>query len=715
MKTTGLSRVMNWTSSLITILWICLAAPTFANECPEQVTAQIRLETHHPWRPPFGVERVGQGFTAVAEVQSETRPLREYWLASYSRGNEQERKIVALAGIFSKPPFVGKAVFTQPFDELVLFAKCRFEGSPLEISRLKVDLPDLEAEAMARPEPIVNPVDLGAILVPHDWLLAGSSQKGVIEVAAVSYRDAPIPAKVSAWFESDRKTSTTQNLELGPGKKAKVRLPLPVSTSRAEKDSLHVVLTGEDGRELWSKKIPTMRVTQPPRLPDFGATALKLRYDAPISVRNPETGEFSSMDYGSAWDSSLDDVVVSLPNGSRFAFWRGSSYIPFWAGQHNTGLSYEWAETLPPADGFVDCVEPLMDKELRYSRVEIVESTPARVHVRWRYQSNDFLYKVWGDMPVEDYIFYRDGFGTRTLTLKSAPGATYEVQEFIILAPQSGFPFQVLDPKIADVLFLDGHKQEIRFPAKGEQSVPGGIARPGGGVDPRQVPAVYRVRLHPEDSAAAVSFSPHNTLVPKLFGPFYDRGEMVTPFYWGSHWPLARGNMTGLAIDDRIYLSPSHNSIMTFGMNNHTPALSASIQTHDTLGHARTMDLRRWYWLIGLTDASDQRLLDWAQSFRNPPSLEVKGGRLDLHSYVAERRAMRVVTEQPVLQITITPSVRLINPVFEFVDAPKALAKISLEGRTLQPKEYAWDGATLWVSADIDSPKTLRVEFGSTH
>ena len=45
--------------------------------------------------------------------------------------------------------------------------------------------------------------------------------------------------------------------------------------------------------------------------------------------------------------------------------------------------------------------------------------------------------------------------------------------------------------------------------------------------------------------ASAISFTPVNTLLPKLFGPFTDREEMVTPFYWGSHWPLARGNMTG--------------------------------------------------------------------------------------------------------------------------------------------------------------------------
>jgi hypothetical protein len=373
-------------------------------------------------------------------------------------------------------------------------------------------------------------------------------------------------------------------------------------------------------------------------------------------------------------------------------------------------MSYEWAETSSPPDG-VDCVEPLMDKELRYSRVEIAESTPTRVHVRWRYQSTDFLYKVWGDMPVEDYYFYPDGFGTRVLTLKSAPGAVYEVQEFIILTPQSAFPFKVLHPKITDILFIDGQKREITFPFKGEKSTPGSLGRPGGIGDPRDVPAIYRVRLHKDEPGAAISFNPINTLMPRLFGPFYDRGEMVTPFYWGSHWPLARGNMTGLAIDDRIYLSPSHNSIMTWGGNNHTCAFSATLQAHDTLGRAKTMNYQRWYWLIGLTEASDQRLIEWAQSFRNPPSLELEGARLDLDSFVPERRAIRLIVESPVLSITMKPSVRTVNPVFELLDAPGTLTNVVLGSRTLKPKEYAWDGRTLWMDVDIDGPTTLHLEF----
>jgi hypothetical protein len=681
-----------------------------ADECREQVTGQIRLEPHHPWRPPFDLERLGQSFVAVVELQSEERPLREYWLVSYLQGQELERKIVALAGIFAKPPFIGKASFTQPFDELALFAKCKFEGTPIEIVRQRVQLPEFEVDIVARPERLINPVDLGTILPPHDWLLLAAGQKASVELAVISYLKEKRSIRILAWFESDSKTKTERVLELLSNNRAQITLPMLAATAAPEKDTLHVVITESEGKELWRRRIHTMRVGQPPQLPRFGATELKLRYDPPISVRDPETGLLSSMDYATAWKPELKDVVICLPNGSRFVFWRGSSYIPFWAGEHNTGMSYEWAETLPPPDGFVDCVEPLMDKELRYSRVEIVESTAARIHVRWRYQSTDFLYKVWGDMPVEDYYFYPDGFGTRVLNLKSAPGAIYEVQEFIILAPQSAFPFKVLHPRIADILFVDGQKREILFPSKGEKATAGTLARPGIG-EPRDVPAVYRVRLHKEESAAAISFTPVNTLMPKLFGPFYDRGEMVTPFYWGSHWPLARGNMTGLAIDDRIYLSPSHNSIMTWGMNNHTAASTTILQTHDTLGNARTMNHQRWYWLIGLTDASDQRLLEWAQSFRNPPSLELEGGRLDLDSYVPERRAIRLVVERSALAITLKPAGRSVNPVFELIAAPKQLAAVTLGNRTLKPAEYAWDGLTLWINADIDRRTSLRLEF----
>jgi hypothetical protein len=195
------------------------------------------------------------------------------------------------------------------------------------------------------------------------------------------------------------------------------------------------VITDDRGQDLWRKDIRAMLVPEVPKWPRFGAVETRLRYEAPIPVAGG-----NKINYEEGWDPERKDVVVFFPNGARWVFWRGSSYCPFWAGRSNTGFCYEWAEILSGKHmvGRHDCVEPLQDKELRYGRVTVVESTPARVHLRWSYQSCDLDYRVWGDYASEDYYFYPDGLGSRVLTLTAHPGVSVETNEFIIFTPQSG-------------------------------------------------------------------------------------------------------------------------------------------------------------------------------------------------------------------------------------------------------------------------------------
>src|SRR5438132_5581477 len=151
---------------------------------------------------------------------------------------------------------------------------------------------------------------------------------------------------------------------------------------------------------------------------------------------------------------------------------------------------------------------------------------------------------------------------------------------------------------MTDVLFMDGEKRQVRFPAGDEKASK--FPRPGIG-EPRDMPAIYRIRLHKDETDAAICFNPVDTHLPQIFSPFFDHGYMATPAYWVSHWPLARGKTTGWAIDDRIYLSPAHNSLMTWNLERQTAVRSDTIQTVDTLGQSRTMTLRRWAWLIGMS------------------------------------------------------------------------------------------------------------------
>jgi hypothetical protein len=695
-------------SRVIAIIVLLLVVPRLtdplAAASEPQASFRVRLDTGHPWRPPFALERVGRPITAIVEASAKP-PHNAYSLAALRDGKEISRSPVEFP---ASPPYSVRLKVGGFPDELVLSAASAVEPRQVELARQTIQLPEIEADAVADPDAAVNPVDLGTVLVPSDWLVLGPGQSAQLDFAAVSRkRDLP-RAQVKAYFETAPQRGVNAEISLAAGQRKQVHLTPPETPATGNRDVLCVALEA-GGRVLWRKAIPVMLVRDPPRHPRFGATYELLRYDAPISLRDPRSGAYSSLSYDKAWDPELRDVVVWLPSGARFVFWRGSSYIPFWAGRHNTGACYEWAEIISQPEGAVDCVEPLMDKELRYGRVEIVESTPARVHVRWSYQSTDFNYKVWGDAAVEDYYFYPDGFGTRVLSLVSDPKNRYELSEFIILTPQGAYPFDVLPETPVDALFLDGRKRAFPFPS----SAAAAQAR----FDQKQAgdgtPAIFRLRLNRKEELSAVYFNPNETRLPPIvFAPFFDKGEMVTPCYWGSHWPLARGNSTGRAIDARIQFTPCHNSVMSWAGSCPVPIRTAEQMTLDALGRSRPMISRQWAWLIGMTDASDLQLLNWARSFATPPSLELRGGRLDFAAYAPERRALRLIARDRDVEITFKPGPPCVNPVLEWTGAPSGGIRVWLDDHPINSSHFAWDGRTLWVDATIEKPARMRLAFG---
>lgn len=699
-------------------IWYCCALtfvprPLPAQQltgCAEQVFPLIRVDSGHPWRPPFGLDRVGGPVAVHVELTAPQPPSRQYSIVAYRDGRELSRESLSLQQnpaegqakrlIKGQPPYFATVRFNSLPAEVALYARCPEDGRVQEIKRQSVSWPEIEAEAIVRADHQINPVDLGTILVPHDWLLLGPGQTAVVHVAVVSRtRDLP-SARLRAWFADGEPLEVDARLLRNQRFTQELKLPL---TSRRENTTLHVRLT-DGGHDLWKKEIRTMVVAATPRWPAFGAVETQLRYDTPVVVSDPKTGEvLPSLDYQTAWDPKLKDVIVFLPNGSRMVFWRGASYIPFWAGRYNTGVSYQWAENLahpvPHPDGTVDFREPMFDAELRYGRVRIVESTPSRVHVRWTYQLTDLQYTVGGDQATEDFYFYPDGFGTRVITLSSVPGERYQLTEFIIVTPQSAFPLDVLPSHMADVLFLDGENKHIRFPLPPPKE---STASPLRSVTPsRQLPMVVRVFPHKDDREAAIYFDPQELTPPFTFAPFHDRGELVTPVYWGSHWPLGRGKWTGWTINDRIHSNPAHNSLLGYGFDFPKPLFRRQYPMPDTLGQVQPRLLQRWAGLIAKTDAADNVLVQWAQSFSDPPSLEVSGARINFPSYSQERRAIRLVAESSPIEIGLKPARHCMNPVFELEGAPGRLTSLSIDGKPVTADAYTWDGATLWVKASI--------------
>jgi hypothetical protein len=695
------------TNPTIALAFACVFAASSltaaaAGQADKQPSYRITLDPGHPWRAPFGLERIGRPVQVLVEAGKRPEPAN-YFIMAFSKGKQGASYPVRFS---TESPYSARVTLERDADELVLSRDQKPPDKPVDLLRQNIRIPEFEAESIARPDVIVNPVDLGAILVPSGWLLLGPGQSAKLETAAISRTQNWPRARVTARFESSPGAASSAMIPLKPGVRETALLQLPQAPPRRDRDVLSVGLDDGDGRELWHKNIPVMLVRELTRRPSFGVSYEKLRFDAPISVRDPATGKYSNLRYEDAWNRSLHDIVVWLPNGSRFVFWRGASYIPFWAGRHNTGACYEWAEIISQPQGAVDCVEPLMDKELRYGRVEIVEATSAQIHVRWTYQSTDFQYKVWGDQAVEDYYFYPDGFGTRVVSLCADPKNDYELSEFIILTPAGAYPFDVLPEQAVDALFLDGRKHEFRLPN------PPASTQAAKDADKKGVPAIYRLRFARNDNFAAVYYSPNETrLPPVVFAPFTDAGQMVTPCYWGSHWPLARGNSTGNKIDDRIQFTPCHNSVMSWAGARPEPIDSALVQTLDSLGRSRRMSVRRWVWLIGMTDENDAQLRDRARSFATPPDLDLRGARTDFACYSTERRAMCLEATSRDIQITIKPTIPCVNPVFELARAPRGMISVRLSGAPLAPADFAWDGRSLWLARTISSPTLLEINF----
>lgn len=109
---------------------------------------------------------------------------------------------------------------------------------------------------------------------------------------------------------------------------------------------------------------------------------------------------YTHLNYTPEWDQHWrvddhPDVVVRFEDGGhKFVFWRGTSYIPCWVTDNDIWYTNEFVERRgnhsPNTEG---CVEPMSDKQCRYSHVRVIESNEARVVIHWRYAPVDVRYE----------------------------------------------------------------------------------------------------------------------------------------------------------------------------------------------------------------------------------------------------------------------------------------------------------------------------------
>jgi hypothetical protein len=94
---------------------------------------------------------------------------------------------------------------------------------------------------------------------------------------------------------------------------------------------------------------------------------------------------YTHLKTGQPWENysrtgKYADVVVNVAKaGGSLIFWRGNSYLPYW----KTGKGQWNLEEIIPRTG--DGTKPMPDRNNVYSHVEVIENTPEKVILHWRY------------------------------------------------------------------------------------------------------------------------------------------------------------------------------------------------------------------------------------------------------------------------------------------------------------------------------------------
>ncbi|HUT28354.1 MAG TPA: LamG-like jellyroll fold domain-containing protein [Sedimentisphaerales bacterium] len=112
-------------------------------------------------------------------------------------------------------------------------------------------------------------------------------------------------------------------------------------------------------------------------------------------------------DSGEDWEKAARvaehaDIVVRPDTGGELVFWRGSSYLPYW----KTDSGKWYLDELVARSGDGTDLRP--DSICRFATARLIEDTPARAVVHWRY-APDFAKTDFDDFTDEYFTVYPDG------------------------------------------------------------------------------------------------------------------------------------------------------------------------------------------------------------------------------------------------------------------------------------------------------------------
>lgn len=431
---------------------------------------------------------------------------------------------------------------------------------------------------------------------------------------------------------------------------------------------------------------------------------------------HPDFGaDYTLLNYTKQWDrlwrvSDYPDVLLRFDkNNCRLVFWRGASFVPCWVTENGIWYTNEWAETW--GSDVSSCAEPIMDRDCRFSHVRIIENTPARTVIHWRYGLVDADYKFAaidfdrrGEWADEYFIIYPDGIGIRKIEIHySNPQRNHDWEESIILLSPDQHPNEVISDPEVTLANMKGEKHDYSW----KTNFPVEMKNP----DKANIHVVnlkseykpfYIVSPEPFESVEGKYDSPFFRYYSASMGNYYRPDSVPSIYGWWNHWPVAQvpGDGRWVVTNDRA----SHFNLTTF-----TQWKNYSM---DDRTKTRIM-------LHGMTNLDPTELVPLANSWLNSPELLLSDNTTVNYdqaerAYVIERSSKRSLKlsinaskDFPAVRPALIIKGKRLNEPKLYVNGKKLLINIEYRHGTVKTID-GWK-TIIWIDKIFNSETKLRI------
>ncbi len=423
----------------------------------------------------------------------------------------------------------------------------------------------------------------------------------------------------------------------------------------------------------------------------------------------PTFGQFNAyythLKYYDTWDNlarfgDYTDIVVEFDESpSKFIFWRGMNYIPQVVNGDDQWYNNQFNESWDPGGSWG---EPMSDKKSNNSHVRLIEDTPARKVIHWRYaqvqingtQQNFNKKTNQGDWSDWYYYIYPDGVASKRMLHYSYDNPEdHEWQESIgVMGP--GQTPESISYVYGDSVTFDDFKETDSYSWKNE--------------NPLELEGKWESRpMHTQLIHYKSDYSPFTVGDFRGGENYGDADGRIAPFskmVVYIHWPLGQ-----LPTDGARPVKPDRAS-----SNGWTHLMFKKATIKGKHWAQRTM-------LEGMTDKSILELRPLAKSWLHAPEvIQAKGGKS--LGYEQAQRAYLFELKDKFINFNVDASEG--NPIENICFVVKKWnskdkATLKINGREIQPGKSFRQGViidtdgtdTLVVYAKISSTKITNFEI----